>query len=148
MITHSYDDPDYVRQWVSWGIFSRSDGFDENTAVISFRNDKGALVAGVMFHDYMPDHRTIQLSAYSNNKRWLNRSNLQVIFGYVFDGCSLRLACAQCSEKNVQARKLWASLGANEYELPDMWGDGVSMIVHTLSRKQWQNSKFAVKRNG
>ncbi|MGN7808027.1 hypothetical protein ACTJKE_36100 [Ensifer sp. 22521] len=44
--------------------------------------EHGALVAGVVFHNYAPEAGVIELSAASTSKRWLTRPVLKGMFDY------------------------------------------------------------------
>lgn len=102
---------------------------------IGFERD-GDLVAGVVYHNWSPETGVIELSAGSIIRNWLTRERLLTIFDYPFAiGC--RLAIARTSERNERARRIWRSLGSDEFIIPALRGPHEAEIIFTLSADQW-----------
>lgn len=49
------------------------------------------IVAAVAYHNWHPDAGTIELSAYSSCRDWLNRDRLREVYGYPFIQLGVRL---------------------------------------------------------
>lgn len=135
------DHNNIVQRFVSLGIFGRPDAF-ENATAIGVVNSNDVLIGGVIFHNWQPDHKSIELSAFSIDKRWINRHILRSAFTYVFDQLQSRIAVAQMSEHNAPAMKFWRGIGASLHPVPDLMEDGVDTIVAVLHREVWMYSKF------
>lgn len=119
-------------------------GFGENKA-IGFLDRDGRLEAGVVFHDYSPENGVIEISAASTCPRWLSRARMHEIFDYPFGQIGCRLVVARISEHNKRARRLWISLGSDEYVIPALIAPHTAQIIYTLTAEQWRNGKFKAK---
>lgn len=62
-------------------------GFEKPFGVSITRN--GRLLAGIVYHDYQPDHRTIQMSAAATSPMWAHRLTIGVFLSIPFEqlGC-------------------------------------------------------------
>jgi RimJ/RimL family protein N-acetyltransferase len=96
------------------------------------------LVAGVVYHNWNPEGRVIELSSASTTRKWVSRANLKVIFGYPFDELDCQLCVARISEHNARARRIWRALGATEYRIPRFYGRDEAMIIATLPVEAWR----------
>lgn len=123
-------------------IIGRDINFGECRALSVFDSDD-RLVGGVVFHDWQPDPRTIELTAASTDRRWLTRAVLRSAFNYVFDTCHCQMALARTHEDNATVRRLWKALGAKEFVIPRLEGRSKAGVVLTLTDEAWRKSKFA-----
>lgn len=122
-------------------------GFDRGFGAcqaIGFCED-GNLVAGVVFHNWVPENGVIELSAASLHRRWLTRARLSAIFEYPFEQLKCRLAVARTSEHNATARRIWRSLGADEYVIPELRGPSEAEAIYLLHAEKWLSGKFQKK---
>lgn len=103
-------------------------------------------VAGVVFHNWEPKAGVIELSAYASRRDWMTSARLRQIFGYVFDAAGCRIAIARISESNTRTRRIWRALGAREYLIPEIRGEGEAECVTILHKADWLNSKFMKER--
>jgi len=132
-----YGQTERVARFVADNIPGCSRGFGPCQAV-GFEKD-GRLVAGVVYHNWNPETGVIEISAASTCRNWLNRDNLGEIFGYPFRiGC--RLVVARIAEGNNRARRIWRSLGSDEYIIPALRSPHEAEVIYTLSADQWQAS--------
>ena len=135
-----------VADWVAAHIDGCGRGFEACQA-LGVLDKSGNICAGIVFHDWSPEHGTIELSAAATDRRWLTRTVAGVAMGYAFQVA--RLALARTSEHNKPVRRLWRALGANEYEIPELWGPRESGVILTLTEAQWQASRlYEPKRGG
>ena len=119
-------------------------GFGACQAIGVERN--GELVAGIVYHNWNPESGVIEVSAASTCRDWLSRAILAEIFGYPFRiGC--RLIVARIAESNARARRIWRSLGSDEYVIPALRSPTEAEIICTLSAEQWL-AKFGEKISG
>jgi len=133
--------PAAVAAFVSDGLWGDQRGFGPCKAV-GFVKD-GALIAGVVFHNFDPWSGVIELSSYSTRRDWLTKARLRVIFGYPFDQVGLRMCVARISENNTRTLRIWRALGADLHRIPDLRAEGEAEVIATLKRDDWQSSKFA-----
>lgn len=121
-------------------------GFGECQAV-GFLDGDGKLVAGVVYHQYQPEQGVIEISAASTCRNWLNRARLAEIFDYPFRiGC--RLVVARIGEHNARARRIWCSLGSDEYVIPALRSPSESEVIYVLSAEKWRAGKFKEIQHG
>ena len=119
------------------GLLGFGRGFDDCTA-IGFGKP---LVAGVVYHNWNPGSGTIQQSAASTRRDWLNKNNLLTVFGYPFDQLGCQLCVARISENNDRARRIWRALGASEFVIPRLRGRDEAEAIYTLTREAWDERK-------
>jgi RimJ/RimL family protein N-acetyltransferase len=109
-------------------------GFDEYAA-LGFGDP---LVAGFVFHNWNPEAGVIELSAASTSRRWLTRDRLRAVFGYPFDQLGCQLCIARISADNATARRIWKSLGADEFVIPRLRGRNEDEAIATLTVEAWR----------
>lgn len=100
----------------------------------------GKMVAGLVFHNWSPEHGVIEVSAAATTPKWATRSVLNAALGYVFSHC--QMAVARIAEDNLPARRLWKGLGAQEYILPRLRGREASEAVELLTDDAWAQSRL------
>jgi len=118
----------------------------DNCRALGFTDAKGQLIAGVVYHDWCPETGVIEISAASLHRKWLNRYRLFAIFEYPFQFC--RIVVARIAEGNTRARRIWRSLGADEYVIPRLRSPSEAEVIYTLSAETWRGSKYGKRENG
>lgn len=131
-----------VADFVAANIEGCAAGFGNNTA-IGFTDAAGALVAGVVYHNWQPQGGVIELSAASTCRNWLSKDNLHTVFAYPFDQVGVQLCVARISEHNTRARRIWRALGASETIIPRLRGLNEAEAIYTLTAEAWRGSKFS-----
>lgn len=142
-----YDFPNETKKFVEQGLWKGKKQFGPATA-IGFATQSEGIVAGIVYHNFDPDAKVIEISAYSNTRTWLNRDNLKRIFDYPFNQLNNRLVIARCGERNHRVRRIWNHLGADEFSIPKLRNENEAEIVMTLEKVKWKNSKYMRKRHG
>ena len=104
--------------------------------------ENGEIVAGVVYHNWSPETGVIELSAGSITRKWLTRPRLSLIFGYPFHVVNCRMAIARIAESNHRARRIWRSLGADEFVIPALRSPTEAECIFTLSRETWEAGRF------
>lgn len=110
---------------------------------IGFLDDAGRLEAGVVYHNWEPENGVIEISAASTHRRWTTRDRIKLIFGYPFDGLGCRLVVARIAESNRRARRIWRSLGADEFVIPKLRSPTEAECIYTLDAETWRASKLS-----
>lgn len=137
---------DRVAQWVSVRIWGKPDQFKACRAMGVFRGRD--LVAGLVFHEWVPDAGTIEVSAAAADRRWLTRRVATEAMSYAFDLCGCQMVLARHTETNTPARKIWTALGADEIRIPRLFGRDEAGMVATLTDDAWRVSKFNEVKHG
>jgi hypothetical protein len=103
----------------------------------------GNLLGGVIFHDYIKERGTIEITIGAKRSRWLTRKVINEIarMGFVANDC--HLIFARCDAGNKTTTKiLHDGLKFKKILLPHMRGDGKHEILFFMTRKAWQKSRF------
>ena len=100
------------------------------------------IVAAIAFHNFHRESGTIEVSAFSDRRDWLNRQRLAEIFSYPFGQLGVRLCVARIAEDNRRARRIWRALGAREYIIPELRGPDLAECLYVLMRSEWASGKF------
>lgn len=141
-----FDYPNEVKDFVAKGLWNDDRHFGEGTT-IGFANEKEGLVAGFVYHNYNPHAGTLEVSGYSSRRDWANKSVVALIFGdYPFIQLDCRLLVARHSEHNKRVRRIWTALGATEYLIPELRGEGEAEVIAVLSKDNFIKSKFMRKK--
>ena len=104
--------------------------------------DDGGIVAGVVFHNWSPAHRTIELSAAADTPKWMTRAIISGIMAYPFEELNCQMIFAQTAVDNTRVRRLWKRLGATEYIVARLHGENKDAAFLTLTREAWGASRF------
>jgi len=115
-------------------------GFGEYSA-IGVRND-GDIIAGVVYHNWDPNARVIEMSAAAISSKWLLSGVLHRIFEYPFKEIDCQMVVLRVSEKNKRMRSIAKRFGFDEIRIPRLRGCEEDEMIYTLTKEQWQNSPF------
>lgn len=129
-----------VAAWVAAMIPGCGRGFGGCQAIGVFR--KGDLVAGVVFHNWSPEFGTIEISAASNDPKWLTRHVIRRVFDYAFIEAGCQVVVARQDPKNQRAIRIWKAIGAEEFSIPRLRGRNNAESIVTLTDDAWSRSKF------
>lgn len=74
-----------IAEWVVQRIphLRSPEGFGPHTAIGVFDGEE--IIAGVVFHDFNPDYKNIQISMAATSPRWATRSTIARLLSYPFD---------------------------------------------------------------
>ena len=142
-----YGRSDEVAAFVAANIPGCERGFGPCQAV-GFLDDEGQLEAGVVYHNWSPETQVIEISAASAHRNWTSRERVRAIFSYPFDDLGCRIVIARIGEHNVRARRIWRSLGADEYRIPALRSPTEAEMIYTLRAEVWRAGKFSGVPNG
>lgn len=138
---------DEVQRFVENGLWQSERTLGENVACIGFRKS-GTVVAGFVFHDWSPEHRTIEVSVFATTPQWCTRGRLDFILSYPFDTVGVHTLAIRTSAKNRKVRRFWQAMGAWERVLPQMWKGQEDMVVSGLTAEQWRSDSFLKHAHG
>src|SRR5262245_26892588 len=106
-------------------------------------DDDGALIAGVVFHNWKPAEGTIELSAAAlPGKRWLTRVTIRQMYEYVFTTCGCQTVFSCVSERNERVLRQFAAGGYTFVRLKRFYGRDHDAIFCTYTDDDWRQSKF------
>lgn len=129
-----------VADWVAQRIPGCERGW-ESCHALGVEHDE-QIVGGIVFHNWVPEHGVIELSAAGTDPRWLNRNVFNMALRYVFDDLNCQMATAQQDPENKRAIRIWKALGAQEFIIPRLRGRNNAGSIVTLTDDAWARSKF------
>ena len=137
----------FVAQWVSDRIpHMRGAAFGPCAAIAVLGND-GAMRGGVVYHNYLAQYRSIEMSAAAVSKRWLTPEVLRAIFRYPFVQLNCRRVTMITGRKNEQARQLLRGLGFRQEGVVRRGLGNEDAIIYGLLVNEWKRSKFGRERD-
>lgn len=137
---------DVLSKWVGAQIEGGHRGFGECTGIGVAHDDR--LVAGVIYHNWCPEHCVIEMSAAATDRRWLTRPVLRRIFEYPFDELGCGVVMTRNHPDSTHLHRIWQALGATKHEVPHLRGLGVPEVVMVLTKPAWQANKFNRRGHG
>lgn len=122
-----------VANWVRERLAGVDNGFGQYSAIGV--EDGGALIAGVVYHDYR--RYSIQISMASNTPKWCSRRTLSILLGYPFNQCGVERITACTSKNNRALRSLVVRLGFKLEGTIRRGFDGVQdLLVYGLLKEE------------
>ncbi len=103
----------------------------------------GVLIGAVVFHNYHPEHGTIEMS--STGEHHLSRSILNQIFGYVFDEIACQAVIMRVDPENSRMCRIAQAFGFDRYDIPRLRGRNKSEAIFILPEEKWQCSRFNMR---
>ena len=114
-------------------------GFGDCTAVAWMDGDE--LVAGTVYHNWYPEHGTIELSTAAMHPRWLTRKSLRQMFDYPFNQLGCQMVVLRVGELNSRMRGIARRYGFAEVVIPRLRGRDEADCVFTLTVEQWREKE-------
>lgn len=74
----------------------------------------GLVIAGVVYHNYRPEFKSIEVSIAIDDKSWANRRIVSALFRYPFIQLECQRMTAFIARKNKKSRKLAKQFGFKE----------------------------------
>lgn len=129
---------DFVSERI-WGEPGRFKDF----CSMAVLDDKGQLIAGLIYHNFTPEFRCIEMSAGSVSRRWMTRQVLRDIINMPFKSLECDTIIARHDETATHLRRMWTNIGAVEYVIPHVRGKGKpAEVVSVLTDEAWFGSKY------
>ncbi len=119
-------------------------GFAEPYKTMGVVKD-GQLVGGVVFNNWHPEARLIELHGAATDKKWLSRDVLASMFGYPFDHLGCQLAVMRVSERNRTMIRIGEAYGFKSHYIARLRGPDEGEHVMTLTVEDWRASRFHMK---
>lgn len=137
-----------VAAWVAQRIPDCARGFGNCRAMGVLDGEK--LVAGMVYHDWVPEHGVIEISGASTTQRWLTRPVLWQMFAYPFAGIACQMVVMRVSERNEQWNgrglpRLLEAYGFDRHTIPRLYGRQENGHVFTLTDDAWRANGFHKK---
>lgn len=112
---------------------------------IGVTTDAGELVGGMVFHEWWPEHGTIEFSGAATTPRWLTRRILDELFGYAFDEVGAQLLITRNSARNHRLHRQLKAYGFDRIDIPRLFGRDEDGVVWTLTAEAYRAGRFHVE---
>lgn len=119
--------------------------FPDSATAMGVENTKGDLMGVVAFHSWEPWNGTIEVSAVSEDARWLlARKAWAAMFDYAFRDCGAQKIWSRTPRRNERALRFLKALGFSfEAILPRQFGDDDAVISHRFREEYYEQAKTA-----
>lgn len=117
-------------------------GFPDKATAIGIEDSEGRILGVVAFHSFEPWNRTIEVSAVSEDARWMRaREAWRVMFRYAFYGCGVDKIWSRTPASNERALRFLRALGfKREAVLPRQFGDDAA-VISARYREDWEREQ-------
>lgn len=142
-LRYLYGHKEIVAPWVA-GMIPHMHGrpFD-NCMTIGVVDGDDELIAGIIYHNYLPEHGRIELScAALPDRQWLTRTTLRVMYHFPFVQLGCQLAVHGMLASNMSLRRQFKAIGCVEYEFPRAFGRHKDAIICLLTDEAWRANKI------
>lgn len=86
-------------------------GFGQNIKAIGVADANGKALAGVVFHDWQPEFKTISFSIAATSMRWATRKTIALLLHYPFKDAGALKLWTSTPHKNERALRLIRHVG-------------------------------------
>ena len=117
-------------------------GFGECQAAGVLR--RGALAAAVIFHEWQPRARTLQLSMAADTPQWATRDVIRGLFRYAFCDAGAHKLWTAMPAANERAIRFNLGVGfKREATLRHHFGPGAHAVICSMLEREWRHSRWA-----
>lgn len=121
-----------------WPTKGRSFGECLGIAVM----EGSSLAAGLIYHNFDPDARVIEISGAAWAKGWLTRDVLRAMYGYPFVDCGCQAVVQRVSDDDTAQHRMLTSYGAVRYRIPRLRGEDAAENIFVTTKEAWENNRF------
>lgn len=105
--------------------------------------DRGQVQAVIVFHDWQPEARTMQVSGASVTPRWATRRNIATLYDYVFNQAGAWLLWAATPADLPKVYGFDQAIGMTEdARLRDRFGPGRDAVITSITADEWRASRW------
>ena len=140
---------DEVAEWVAQRIphVGSSVAFGP-CAGIGVLADDGSIIGGVVFNNWQPACRSVEVSFASDSPRWLTRRIIREILRYPYGQLDCNRLTSVTPRKATSARRFLEAFGfKREGLVREGFGDD-DAVISGLLRREWEASRFNQERGG
>lgn len=106
---------------------------------------RGELVAGVAFHDWQPEARTMQLSMAAASPIWATREVIAGLFRYAFGKGNANKLWTATPHKNERALRFNEGIGMKrEAVLRHHFGAKSHAVIYSMMAEEWRKSRWGI----
>lgn len=136
------DESAAMEQWLVERI-PNMEGGSFGPAVFAGVVQRGALVAGVAFHEWRPGYDTLQLSMAAETPRWATRGVIAGLFRYAFVTAGAHKLWTATPASNTRAISFNLGIGMKqEAILRHHFGVKKHAVICSMLAPEWRRSKW------
>jgi RimJ/RimL family protein N-acetyltransferase len=134
-----------VAAWVAGRIpqMTGAADFGPSTA-IGVVSEDGRALGGVVFHNYQPRFRNIEVSFASETPRWLTRNLIRQILAYPFDQLACQRITAITPKRAKAARAFLDHFGFKREGVVRRGFGNDDAVISGMLKREWMRSRWAV----
>ncbi len=133
-----------VAAWVAARIPQMAGAADFGPATaIGVVSEDGDALGGVVFHNYQPRFRNIEVSFASETPRWLTRNLIRQILAYPFDQLACQRLTAITPKKARAARAFLDHFGFKREGVVRRGFGADDAVISGMLRREWEQSRWA-----
>ena len=134
-----------VAAWVAARIPQMAGAADFGAcAAIGVEGEDGRPLGGVVFHNYQPRFRNIEVSFAANTPRWLTRNLIRQILSYPFDQLNCARLTAITPKKAASARRFLDVFGFKREGVVRRGFGTDDAVISGLLKREWARSRWVV----
>jgi RimJ/RimL family protein N-acetyltransferase len=143
MLDYVYGHDGSVAHFVATLIPHCRRGFGPNAKAIGVVDDKGRLIAGLVYHNWDPEAGIIEISgAALPGTYWLTRETLARMYQYPFHQCGCQMVVQRTPADDVRLLGILAAYGYVFVTVPRLFGRERDGVICSLTREAWENNRF------
>ena len=134
-----------VAAWVAARIPQMAGAADFGPATaIGVVSGDGRALGGVVFHNYQPRFRNVEVSFASESARWLTKNLIRQILAYPFDQLACQRITAITPKKAQAARAFLDRFGFKREGVVRRGFGADDAIISGLLKREWLRSRWVV----
>lgn len=132
-----------VAKWVALRIPAMGGEPPEPCTAIGVVDERGAMLGGVIYHNWMKATQNIELSFAAGHRRWLTRPIICALLSYPFDQLDCQRVTGVTPRRATSARRFLDQFGFKREGCVRLGFGNDHAIISGLLRTEWQASKWA-----
>lgn len=127
-----------VAEWVARNIPSLAGQKFEKFSAIGVVDANDEALAGVVYHDYRPKFRTLEISMAAVSPRWASRGIIRALLSYPFLQIGVNKVWTASEHTNARAIKFLKGIGmTQEGVMRHQFGPKNHAVIHGLTRVEF-----------
>lgn len=115
-------------------------------AAIGVEDATGELIAGVVFNNYRPEYKSIEISTASSSARWLTKSLISGIFAYPFAQLGCQRVTAATPRNAHTARQFLETFGFIPEGIVRLGFGSQDALLFGLLASEWASHRYNLAR--
>jgi hypothetical protein len=142
MLHYVYGQDQIVAQFAAMLIPHCRRGFGASCTTMGVADDKGALIAGFVYHNWDPEAEIIEISgAALPGSHWCTPTTLAHLYRYPFLGLNCQMIVQRVPASNERLLRQFAALNYTLIKVPRLFGAEQDGVLGLLTVEDWAANK-------